>query len=422
MSHKVKGRKLHRRGSGVFNKNARKKAILKNIGLVCLALLMIPAGFLAAKFIMEDNPDSQTELTSAVNADPSSNPSAAVTTPATTVKPIPATPQGSLRTFYLPFSRLTQADFPDAVLDDATAAGFNAVLFDLKDDKGVLHYDSQTQSAQQSKAASDNAVTTQELKEILQKLEGKGFTAIGRIFAFRDPTAPSNLPSAKITLEDYPTYTWLDNSRDKGGKPWLNPYAPDAHNYIIGIAKELSDIGFTSIMLDGVQFPNQTSQAYYGNSELRSLSPLEVLKKFTGDLCTAVGDGCRVIHTVPGLSAFKDGTEPFGGNPVTFGADTLAPVLLPSTLGNKLRVGETTVSNPKESPYDAVKLATGQIKLRVQLMEQQPDIMPWLQAFEYNSQQINQQITAVKETIGKDFSFILYNPDGSYDFDAINIL
>ncbi len=316
---------------------------------------------------------------------------------------------------------MTQADFPDALLDDAAAAGFNAVLFDLKDERGVLHYDSQTISAQQSKAASDDAVTTQRLKEILQKLQGKGLTAVGRIFAFRDPTAPSNLPSAKITLEGYPTYTWLDNSRDMGGKPWLNPYAPDAHSYIIGLAKELSDIGFTSIMLDGVQFPNQTSRAAYGDSELRSLSPLEVLKKFVGDLRTAVGEGCQVIHTIPGLSAFKDSTQPFGGNPVTFGADTIAPILLPSTLGNRLNAGETTITNPKENPYDAVKLAAGQIKLRVQLMEQQPEMMPWLQAFDYNSQQINQQITAVKETVGKDFSFTLYNPQGSYDFEAINI-
>ncbi len=57
MSRKLKGRKLHRRRPGVFNRNTRRNAILKNIGLVCLALLLIPAGFLAAKFLVEDNPD-----------------------------------------------------------------------------------------------------------------------------------------------------------------------------------------------------------------------------------------------------------------------------------------------------------------------------------------------------------------------------
>lgn len=420
-SNKPKGRKLHRRGPSVFHRNTRRKAILKNIGLTFLALLIIPAGFFAAKFMIEDSPKNPVEHSSAVDTG-STTQTTKVTTPAkTNPGKGDAVASGSMRAFYLPVKKMNPPEALDTILDNASAAGFNAVLFDLKGEDGVLRYKSETELAKQARSIDDGALTKQELKDLLQKLESKGFAAVPRLFAFRDPFAPIHISSAKITLEKYPTYTWLDNSREKGGKPWLNPYAPDAHSYIIGLAEELKDVGFSAILLDGVQFPNQTSQAGYGNSALRSLSKLEVLKKFVGDLKTAVGNGCRVIQSMPGLSAFKDGTEPFGGNPVTFGAQTVAPVLMPSTLGSKLKVGETTLKNPASNPYEAVKLAAGQVVLRLKLMEKQPDMMPWLQAYDNNAQQINEQIKAVKETIGNGASFILYHPNGSYDFGSINM-
>lgn len=415
-----KGKKIHRRGPNVFNKHNRRKAILKKIGLGILALMIIPAGFFSAKLILENDsrPAETSSSTKTTISSNSTSPSTTTTTGNTSVTPGDI---GSLRAFYIKVSALTDQGNLDSVLGQAADAGFNAVVFDLKDEKGVLHYKSATQLADKSKAASDNAVALDDLKAINRRIKDKGFIAIPRIYAFRDPLSPFNLPSAKIKLDEYPSYTWLDNSKEKGGKPWLNPYAPDAHRYIIGLAEELADSGFSAVIIDGVQFPNQTSRAFYGDSELTSLSHIEVLKRFVRDLNTAVGDHCKVIQAMPGLSAFGDGTEPFGGNPVTLGADTIAPVLMPSTLGKKLKAGETTLTNPSGSPYDAVKLAAGQISLRLELMEKdgRPDIMPWLQAKDYNADQVNGQIKAVTEALGDKASFILYHPNGAYDFDSI---
>lgn len=49
-----KGRKIRRRGPSVFSRSRRRKAILKKIGTYLLALLLIPAGFFSAKFILEN--------------------------------------------------------------------------------------------------------------------------------------------------------------------------------------------------------------------------------------------------------------------------------------------------------------------------------------------------------------------------------
>lgn len=419
-------KKIRRRGPSVFHKKQHRT--LKAAGWVILAALVISVGFFTAKYMMENfkPPIADNGSTASTGTDASSGdkPGGTATAPsATTARPKAegVSTDGALRAFVLPVSRLSDTAALEAQLDAAAEAGFNAVLFDLKDENGALHYQSATPLAAEAETIASDALTLEQLKAALGTMKERGFAAIPRLFAFKDPTAPFNLPSAKITLESAPGLTWLDNSKDKGGKPWLNPYAADAHKYMIDLAKELATAGFPAVMLDGVQFPNQTSSAYYGSSELTALSHQAVLQKFIADLTDAVGDGCRVMQTMPGLSAFGEGTEPFGGNPVTFGAATVAPVLMPSTLGNRLSAGETSLSDPASSPYDAVKLAARQVQLRLELMPEaeRPAMMPWLQGDGYSTEQVKRQIAAATEILGTDASYILYRADGNYDFAAL---
>ena len=418
-------KKIHRRGPSVFHKKQHR--VLKAVVWVLVAALVVSVGYFTAKYMMENFKPQQD------NSSSLSSPSGGETVPsggAQTTAPDSATTapenaevslDGTVRAFYLPVERIGDTAALEAALEEAAQAGFNAVLFDLKDENGTLHYRSSTALAQQAQTTAEDAYTLAELQDALGVMKEHGFAAIPRLFAFKDPEAPFYLASAKITLESLPGMTWLDNKKEKGGKPWLNPYAPDAHAYIIGLAEELAGAGFPAIMLDGVQFPNQTSSAYYGTSELTSLSKQEVLAKFVADLTEAVGDGCRVMQTMPGLSAFGEGTEPFGGNPVTFGAATVSPVLLPSTLGDTLRAGEETLSDPASSPYDAVRLAAGQVNLRLELMNRdaRPSMMPWLQADGYTAAQIREELRALDDVLGDGASCILYSADGEYDFASL---
>lgn len=415
-------KKFRRRTGRVFSK--KRHPVLKAAGYVLLGALVVTAGFFTAKYMMENARPSVSDdssLTGETTPTAGGETTPETTAPVTTTAPERVDVDGSLRAFVLPASELKDIAALETRLDAAKEAGLNAVLFDLKDENGVLHYRSETDLAVQAGTAGDDALTLDQLKTALRRLSDKGFAAIPRLFAFKDPKAPFALASAKVTLADYPGYTWLDNSKEKGGKPWLNPYSPDAHRYVIDLAKELADAGFEAVMLDGVQFPNQTSQAYYGNSELTSLTPLAVLQKFVEDLRAAVGAHCRVMQTMPGLSAFGDGTEPYGGNPVTFGAATVSPVLMPSTLGTRLTTAEDALDDPEANPYDAVRLAAGQIKLRLELIpsDSRPTMMPWLQVNGYSASDVRRQIDAATEALGEDASYILYAADGQYDFAAL---
>lgn len=415
----MRGRKIRRR-SNVFSRRARRNAILKRVALAGLLVLLVPAGFFAAKYMMEDAARLAGESSAPASSAASSAPG---TSSGESSAPEPSEPAsgdvsgGALRGVYLPLSLLSDG----ATLDKVKSAGFNAVVFDLKDAGGALYYASATPMAQQSGAIASDALTVDALKQVREALSERGLQAVPRLYAFKDPLSPFGLSSAKITLQGSPGYTWLDNSKEKGGKPWLNPYSPDAHSYLTGLAGELSGMGFTALMLDGVQFPNQTSRADYGSSELSSLSQSEVLKKFVAEFEDAAGDTCRVIQSVPGLAAVGDGTTPFGGNPVTFGAQTVSPQLFPSALGENLKSGETLLPDPAAQPSEAVRLAAGQIQLRLELIAaaDRPSLSPWLQAEEYTAVQVKEQVAALKQALGNDASYILYRADGQYDFSAL---
>ena len=414
-----KGRKL-RRAHNVFKRNQRRRRILTIIGTVCMAVVICLAGYFFADYLSKNPISSPNDKTTSSISPSSTEPS----TTAPTTKPTTGVADplvDTLRAVYVPMAKLRDTSALTTLLGDAKQAGFNAILFDLKDEDGLLHYAFETELAKKSKAITAEALTKEELTAMVSLCKSNGFVAIPRLYAFKDRKAPYGLPSAKITVKGYPNYTWLDRSKEKGGKPWLNPYSPDAHAYVQGLAKELAQAGFPVVMMDGVQFPEQTAQADYGNTEYSSLSQSEVLSTFLEGVRSAVGDNCLVLHTMPGLSAIGGGTAPFGGNPVTFGSHVVCPTLLPSTLGNKLKIGETTLQSPASFPVEAVNLTAAQVKLRCELMseDKRPRMMPWLEATNYSAEQIQGQMSAVKTVLGDKVSYIVYSADGSYPFSML---
>ena len=414
-----KGRKIRRRRRRIFGKT--RSHIWKKVGWVALGLFVVFSGFVVTKFLYENvdfTPSSSDSSSS------TTSPATELTTgePTNTTSPpgeIPVAPNAALRAFHIQIGQLANSGTLSAAIDGAVAAGFNAVVFDLKSDDGVVWYASSVPAA--TKAQSPSALSVERLEAAMSELRDAGLLPVARIFAFKDKLAPINVPGGKITVTGQPSYTWLDNSKENGGKPWLNPYSQSAHNYIIDISVELSNLGFTAILLDGVQFPHQISSADFGQSELRdTMSWPQVLTKLVGDVTGAVAPQCRIIHAMPGLASFgtNDANYSFGANPVTFGAATVAPVLFPSSLGRNLSAGDVTVADPAAQPYDAVKLASDQIRQRVELIgDGRPRVMPWIDGGStYSAAAIKDQLRAVSEVYGNDYSCILYSVNGRYPF------
>lgn len=413
----MKPRKIRRRSGGRRRSSFARRSTFpwKNVLTVVLLLALAAGGAFTAKWLFEQSPEAvpseptTTESTSA----PTTVPDDPVTQP--TVSDVPSLPTAqTARAVYVSTTLLADETALEKQLDEMVAAGFNAITFDLKDADGQVWYQSATASAKTAKSVAETALTSDRLRAVLELCEEKGVLAMPRLYAFRDKLGAMEMPAARVLYSGDPSVMWLDG-RVGVGRPWLNPYAESAQTYITDLISELKGYGFTTLLLDGVQFPDQRWYASYGSTA--QVSP-DVLRKFVSLARTAFGDGELVLCT-PALAALGSDTAAFGDNPLTFGATTVSPSLLPSSLGSNLTVGGKTLKDPSAQAGEAVRLVYEQIRSRTKLLENDaPALLPWIEADGYTTAEIQAQIAAVTDENGTA-SFVLYSAAASYDFGAL---
>ena len=107
----------------------------------------------------------------------------------------------------------------------------------LKDSAGNILYPSQVAAAAGSieGASLDPALIASVLKE-------NGLVPVAKLAAFRDPIAARTDRNMAIGYTGQ-AYLWLDNKASADGKPWLNPYADAAVQYIGDLIDELESNG-----------------------------------------------------------------------------------------------------------------------------------------------------------------------------------
>lgn len=410
------GMKLHRNHRVFRSRNLLPRVLAWIVG----AAAVIAIGFFGAKYFTEhpvnSTPDS-TPNESATNSLPADTTPESNDTPDT--DPTPSVTADKTRAFYLPHSTLGNADTLSATLTDAAQAGFNSVVFDLKDENGTLYFRSETARAQQVNSFAADALSADEVTALFSAIRKAGLQPIPRLYAFKDNAAARVLAGARIAHQSDPSWVWYDAAPTNGGKAWLNPYADEAQLYIIDLAKELRDAGAAAILLDGVQFPAQVSSASFGNSANVNLGRDEILTAFIAKARTLLGDACPVMLACTADSALGTNTLIYGANPLTFSPSAAAPALLTGEMQNTITVGTETVQNTPDNLGTTVQALINQMSLRIKVMaaDRQPSLTPWLQAYDYTPAQIKSAIEGC--VAGGADSFILYNPNGSYDFAAL---
>lgn len=399
-----------RRTRSVFRKRRVPPAV-KVLGSIVLCLGVMAGGFLTAKWATENakwftekKGQSDTETIQPLTPPPSNKPGGNanrpnddkedVVTPGDNTPDTPAS-LASLRGFYLPFSAL-QSDTLPATLSAAHKAGFNAVLFDLKDADGNLYYQFSTPEAKKIGYATDS-LTAEELTALFDLMRENGLQPIPRLYAFRDDVACAKLTDARISYVENHSWAWYDGEKAKGAKKWLNPYSATAQGYIQGLAEELKNQGAAAVMLEGVQFPDKlTAKAYLGDTAA-TVSKSDALAAFVAATRTRLGADCPVLL---GCSAHDDVTNAklYGSNPLTFGATIASPLLS---------------SKVQESVEKMV--------LRTQVLEEnkKPLLAPMLSISNLTDAKVSDTLSACIQ--GGANGFILYHPDGKYDFAAYDL-
>lgn len=395
-------RKLRRSRRSVFGRKEMPRGLKTFLWLVvCVAVVAL--GYFGAMLLAGDGlPRTQPEVSVSGNDSAPTPDTPSVDPDADGEEVVPnggGTPQtpaalSTVRGFYLPASALG-SDTLSTTLSQAYAAGFNAVVFDLKDADGTLYYQFTSAQAKKVNSYAADALTADELTAAFDLIREHGLQPIPRLYAFCDDPAAKVLTDARIAHADNHTWAWYDADPNNGGKKWLNPYSPAARDYVGALAEELKAQGAAAVMLDGVQFPSQLSSAYLGE-EAATVSKSDALTAFVAAMRTRLGDDCPVILSCTEKGALATDTKVYGGNPLTFGPAMVSPQLT-------AKVQESVEA----------------MLLRMQVLDDKPDLVPMLKTIGLTAKQVNDTISACVS--GGAESFILFDHEGYYEFSAYGL-
>lgn len=311
-----------------------------------------------------------------------------------------------VRGVYIPFGLLYSRQRTLAVLDMTANTELNAVVVDVKGDRGWLAYASDLPLATELGVPASGVM---DLGEFLDICRRRGIYTIARLVVFKDNPLAYGKPELAVKQAD--GTVWLD--REKLG--WANPFREEVWDYNIGIAQEVAQLGFDEVQLDYVRFPSdgdldkiayeeedtpetKTTAIRTFMARMReSLAPYDVFLSvdvfgltLVVDPQTGMGIGQRVIDIAPYV-------------------DYLCPMVYPSTF----IPGNLGMANPALHPYEVVEES-----LRRGMALTSTLIRPWLQAYslhgvKYGLEQQRAQRRAAEIVGASGWTF--WNAGGRYD-------
>jgi hypothetical protein len=291
----------------------------------------------------------------------------------------------------------------------ADSTEINAFVIDMKDEFG-LNY--KTQNAEFKKNAGSASVVPN-LPALLDTLKAHNIFPIARIVVFKDSVTARVHPDWTIRKKDGSVW------RDKKGIAWVNPYHRELWEYNIGVAEELTKLGFKEIQFDYIRFPEPypslPPQVFPG----ADLPKPDALAAYLKEAKTRLNKlGVRSTADIFGLVTTV-------GGPLEVGQfwEKLSPVLdvvLPMVYPSHYPHGELGLATPNAMPYEVISKSISRARERDKKLgiKESEHIRPWLQAFTlgkpaYGPTELEAQKKAVYDS-GYD-GWVLWNPGSIYD-------
>lgn len=305
----------------------------------------------------------------------------------TTVAVAPRAPLTPTRAVHMTAISWKVDELREPVLDMLRRGEINTIELDLKDESGVIGYDSKIPFALRIGAVRPEYTLSQAVGEI-HELGGR---VIGRVVAFRDPV--------------HAEYAWAAGDRDQVIQdPAGNPYAgyggftnfanPVVREYNIAVAREAADAGVDDILFDYVRRPDGPidTMRFPGLRGTASNSIVTFLRDANRALEPS---GAFLGASLFGIAAFQPRDIAQDVPAIARVVDYVAPMLYPSHWGK----GSYDIPDPDASPYETVLAST--LHFNELTRGTGARVVPWLQDFtlyhEYGPAEVRAQIDAAAE-------------------------
>jgi hypothetical protein len=303
------------------------------------------------------------------------------------------------------------------LIDVAKRTEINALVIDVKDDRGFVLYRSRVPLARAIGADTIGPMRAERMRAVLDTMRAHGIYPIARIVVVKDPVLARKKPewSIKRASDGNP---WLD----KGGKPWIDPHHRGPWQYAVDLACEAIDIGFSEVQFDYVRFPDERriiTEAKFPLAQGRDRASVirDQLRFMRASLRPL---GVPVTADVFGLTT-SDSTDMGIGQLWEKFIDAV-DVVLPMTYPSHYSRGNYGLQRPNASPYKVIDRALRDAKRRSERIAGAAKVIPWYQDFSlglprYGAAEVRAQIQAGYDNGVPDW--LLWNSASRYTIAAL---
>lgn len=305
-----------------------------------------------------------------------------------------------------------------SLIELARTTEINALVIDVKDDRGLLLYRSSIPLAREIGADSTQPMSAQRLRSVLDTMRAHGIYPIARIVVAKDPLLAAKRSAWAIHRRDDSTKVW----RDSDSTAWLDPTHPEIWRYAADVAAEAVRLGFSELQFDYVRFPDEDRVIDEGRyARMQGRIRAEVIRDQLAELRRLV----RPLDVPMGIDVFgltaTDTTDMGIGQRWEMFIDR-ADVVLPMVYPSHFAPGTYGIGNPNADPYRTVGHALEDAIRRSQGIAGAAKIIPWYQDFtmgspSYGAEEVRAQI---RSGYASGFhSWILWNPGSRYTVEAL---
>ncbi|WP_163971119.1 putative glycoside hydrolase [Oceanobacillus halotolerans] len=308
-------------------------------------------------------------------------------------------------------------DSIDDYIDLIKSTDLNAVVMDVKDDFGMLTYDSEVELA--NEINSDQNPTVEDMTALLERLKEEGIYTIARVVVFKDPYLAEQKSDFAMKRDDGTVW------QDQKGVSWIDPYHKEVWQYVTNIAEEAATLGFDEIQYDYVRFPDNAQKvdqevAFANSDDLAKDENIASFLRYSNE--QLANQPVYVSADVFGLVTTAEDDMGIGQTweKISQEIDYISPMTYPSHYAPN----SYGIANPDDHPYDIMKQAMEDAVRRNNALEEKGEdpaiIRPWIQDFDfkrpYTEVDIQNQIKALEEQ--GITQYLVWNASSEYTENA----
>jgi hypothetical protein len=311
------------------------------------------------------------------------------------------------KALYLTVHGIGSSKLREGALDLLAGGDLNALVIDVKGDKGEIPFKISVPLA--DAVGAQKLITVKDMPALMARLKGLGIYTIARIVVFKDDPLATARPELAVRVKGGGLF------RDREDLHWVDPFNRDVWAYNIAIAKEAAAAGFDEVQFDYVRFPDKRGVVFSMPADEDTRS--KAIAGFLGEASKALLPfNVFVSADIFGYVCWNTNDTDVGQkiDLIAGSVDIVSPMLYPSGF----QFGIPGYRNPVQHSYEIVYQSLARCRERIGVSPLR--FRPWLQAFRdyafgggnFGAREVGLQVKAAQDFGASGFN--VWNPHNIY--------